>query len=37
MAALEGALRSGRLAQARNALFVTAGAGISVGLALYRP
>jgi 3-oxoacyl-[acyl-carrier-protein] synthase-3 len=37
MAALESALRSGLLAQARNALFVTAGAGISVGLALYRP
>jgi 3-oxoacyl-[acyl-carrier-protein] synthase-3 len=37
MAALEVALRSGRLGRARNALFVTAGAGISVGLALYRP
>jgi hypothetical protein len=37
MAALESALPSARLAHARNALFVTAGAGISVGLALYRP
>lgn len=37
MAALESALRTGRLARARNVLFVTVGAGISVGLALYRP
>jgi 3-oxoacyl-[acyl-carrier-protein] synthase-3 len=37
IAALEGALRSGRLAEARNVLFVTAGAGITVGLALYHP
>jgi 3-oxoacyl-[acyl-carrier-protein] synthase III len=37
MAALESAVRSGRLTQARTALFVTAGAGITVGLAMYRP
>ena len=36
IAALEAAMASGRLARARHALFVTVGAGISVGLALYR-
>ncbi len=36
IAALEAAERSGRLAEARQLLFVTVGAGISVGLALYR-
>ena len=37
IAAFESAMRSGRFAEARNVLFVTAGAGISVGLALYHP
>jgi 3-oxoacyl-[acyl-carrier-protein] synthase III len=37
MAATEGAVRSGRLGQARNVLFVTVGSGITVGLALYHP
>ena len=36
IAALEAAERSGSLAEAREVLFVTVGAGISVGLALYR-
>ena len=36
LVALERATLSGRLARARNVLFVTAGAGISVGVALYR-
>ncbi len=36
IAALEAAERSGRLAEAKHVLFVTVGAGISVGLALYR-
>ncbi len=36
IAAVEAALRSGRLAEARNALLLAAGAGITVALALYR-
>ena len=36
IAALEAAVRSGRLAEARNTLMLAAGAGITVGLALYR-
>jgi 3-oxoacyl-[acyl-carrier-protein] synthase-3 len=34
--ALESAMRSGQLARARNVLFVTAGAGVTTGIALYR-
>ena len=37
VAALEGAMRSGQLADARNVLFVTVASGITVGLALYHP
>jgi 3-oxoacyl-[acyl-carrier-protein] synthase-3 len=37
IAAFESAMRSGHFGEARNVLFVTAGAGISVGLALYHP
>ncbi len=37
VAALESAMRSGHFAEARNVLFVTAGAGITVALALYHP
>lgn len=37
LAALESAMRSGQFAEARNVLFATVGAGISVGLALYHP
>ena len=37
IAALEGAVRSGQLSQARSVLFVTVGSGITVGLALYHP
>jgi 3-oxoacyl-[acyl-carrier-protein] synthase III len=36
IAALEAALKSGRLAEARNTLMIAAGAGITVALALYR-
>lgn len=36
IAAYEAAERAGRLAEAKNVLFVAAGAGISVGAALYR-
>lgn len=36
IAALEAAEKSGRLAEAEHLLFVTVGAGISVGLALYK-
>jgi 3-oxoacyl-[acyl-carrier-protein] synthase-3 len=36
LAALETAFSSGRFAHARNALFVSVGAGITVGVALYR-
>jgi 3-oxoacyl-[acyl-carrier-protein] synthase-3 len=36
IAALEAAMTSGRFAGARHALFVTVGAGIAVGVALYR-
>jgi 3-oxoacyl-[acyl-carrier-protein] synthase-3 len=36
IAALEAAIRSGRLAEARNTLMLAAGAGITVALALYR-
>jgi len=35
--AFEAAARDGRLAAARRVMFVAAGAGISIGLALYRP
>jgi 3-oxoacyl-[acyl-carrier-protein] synthase-3 len=35
--ALESAMRNGRFAAARNVLFVSVGAGITVGLALYHP
>jgi len=37
LAALEGAMRSGAFAEARHVMFVTVGAGITVGLALYHP
>ena len=37
VAAMEGVMRTGRLAEARNVLFVTVGSGITVGLALYHP
>lgn len=37
IAAIEGAMRAGRFTDARNVLFVTVGAGITVGLALYHP
>lgn len=36
VAALEAAIASGTFARARNVLFVTAGAGITIGTALYR-
>jgi 3-oxoacyl-[acyl-carrier-protein] synthase III len=36
IAALQAAIRSGRLAEARNTLLLAAGAGITVALALYR-
>lgn len=36
IAALEAAIASGQLARARHTLFVTAGAGVTVGVALYR-
>jgi 3-oxoacyl-[acyl-carrier-protein] synthase III len=36
IAALQAAIRSGRLGEARNTLMLTAGAGITVALALYR-
>lgn len=36
IAALQAAIKSGRLAEARNALLLAAGAGITVALALYR-
>ncbi len=36
IAALQAAIRSGRLAEARNTVLVAAGAGITVGVALYR-
>jgi 3-oxoacyl-[acyl-carrier-protein] synthase III len=36
IAALEAAITSGRFATARHTLFVTAGAGLTIGLALYR-
>jgi 3-oxoacyl-[acyl-carrier-protein] synthase-3 len=36
IAALEAAITSGRFAQARHTLFITAGAGLTIGLALYR-
>ena len=36
IAALEAAAKSGSLAEARNTLMLAAGAGITVGLALYR-
>jgi 3-oxoacyl-[acyl-carrier-protein] synthase-3 len=35
LAALEGSIASGQLARARHVLFVTAGAGITIGVALY--
>jgi 3-oxoacyl-[acyl-carrier-protein] synthase-3 len=37
IAALESAMRNGRLKEARNVLFVTVGSGITVGMALYHP
>lgn len=37
VAALEGAMRAGQLADARNVLFATVASGITVGLALYHP
>lgn len=37
VAAMEGVMRTGQLAEARNVLFVTVGSGITVGLALYHP
>jgi 3-oxoacyl-[acyl-carrier-protein] synthase-3 len=37
IAALAAALDDGRLDWARNVLFVTAGAGVTIGVALYRP
>ena len=36
IAALQAAIRSGRLGEARNTLLLAAGAGITVALALYR-
>lgn len=36
IAALEAAMASGRFARARHTLFITAGAGLTIGLALYR-
>jgi 3-oxoacyl-[acyl-carrier-protein] synthase III len=36
IAALQAAIKSGRLAEAENALLLAAGAGITVALALYR-
>jgi 3-oxoacyl-[acyl-carrier-protein] synthase III len=36
IAALQAAIRSGRLGEARNTLMLAAGAGITVALALYR-
>ena len=36
IATLEGAVESGQLARSRNVLFVAAGAGITIGVALYR-
>jgi 3-oxoacyl-[acyl-carrier-protein] synthase III len=36
IAALQAAIRSGRLGEARNTLMIAAGAGITVSLALYR-
>ena len=36
IAALEAAITTGRFARARHTLFVTAGAGLTIGLALYR-
>ena len=36
VAALEGAMRTGQFQGARNVLFAMVGAGITVGLALYR-
>ncbi len=37
IAALDGVMQSGQFAEARNVLFATVGAGITVGLALYHP
>ena len=37
VAAFEAATESGQLANARNVVFATVGAGITVGLALYHP
>jgi 3-oxoacyl-[acyl-carrier-protein] synthase-3 len=37
IAALEGVMRTGQFADARNVLFALVGAGITVGLALYHP
>jgi 3-oxoacyl-[acyl-carrier-protein] synthase-3 len=37
VAALEGVIRTGQLAEARNVLFATVASGITVGLALYHP
>jgi 3-oxoacyl-[acyl-carrier-protein] synthase III len=36
IAALQAAVRSGRLGEARNTLLLAAGAGVTVTLALYR-
>jgi len=36
IAALQAAIKSGRLGEARNTLLLAAGAGITVALALYR-
>ncbi len=36
IAALEAAITDGRFARARHTLFITAGAGLTIGLALYR-
>jgi len=36
LAALEASMKQGRFARARHVLFVTAGAGITIGVALYR-
>jgi 3-oxoacyl-[acyl-carrier-protein] synthase III len=36
IAALQAAIKSGRLGEARNTLMLAAGAGITVALALYR-
>lgn len=37
IAALEGAMRTGQFAEARNVVFAAVGSGITVGLALYHP